>query len=138
MDLLEWIQQNNQWLAILGILSAIMFVATLILIPIIIVRIPPHYFVSPHKGWLRSHPAFIPLFVIQHLIGLVLLIAGILMLVLPGQGLLSILIGLSLIHFPGKHRLLQRLITIKRIHQPMNWIRAKAKVPPLQIPSIKP
>ena len=38
------------------------------------------------------------------LIGLCLLLSGIVMLVLPGQGLITMLLGLSLLPFPGKNK----------------------------------
>ncbi len=136
MDLVEWIQHNDNWLAGLGIASAVMFIASLILIPMIVIRLPADYFVSSHKHWLRNHPSFIPVFIIQHLIGVVLFIAGILMLVLPGQGILSIIIAISLISFPGKHRLLQWLFMRPRVHRSMNWIRTKANKKPFSIPNL--
>lgn len=120
----------------LGITSATLFVASLILIPVIIIRLPSDYFSAEHKHWLRTHPAFIPLFIVQHIIGVTLFIAGILMLVLPGQGILSMVLGLSLISFPGKHRLLQRVFLRPRVHKSMNWVRMKAGVPLFTLPEL--
>lgn len=62
--------------------------------------------------------------------GIFLLICGIVMLVLPGQGLLTILLGLSLIPFPGKHKLEQNLLARKSIRASLNWIRTKANKEP--------
>ena len=62
--------------------------------------------------------------------GLVLFICGLAMLVLPGQGLITMLIGLSLIPFPGKHKLENKLLARKSVRSSLNWIRIKAKKPP--------
>lgn len=64
------------------------------------------------------------------IIGVVLLLCGIAMLVLPGQGLLTILIGLSLIPFPGKKRLEQTILARKSVRYSLNWIRTKASKEP--------
>ncbi|MGB1110330.1 MAG: PGPGW domain-containing protein, partial [Gammaproteobacteria bacterium] len=57
--------------------------------------------------------------------GLLLLLAGIAMLVLPGQGILTILIGIGLMEFPGKFALECRLAGIPSVYRALNWIRRK-------------
>jgi hypothetical protein len=64
------------------------------------------------------------------MLGLGLLLCGIAMLVLPGQGLLTILVGLSLLPFPGKDKLEQNLLARKSIRASLNWIRTKANKEP--------
>ena len=64
------------------------------------------------------------------IVGLFLLVCGVLMLVLPGQGIITILIGLSLIPFPGKNKIEQYLISRKSVRSSLNWIRLKAKKEP--------
>jgi hypothetical protein len=59
-----------------------------------------------------------------------LLVCGILMLVLPGQGLITMLIGLSLLPFPGKDKLEQRILARDSVRSSLNWIRLKAKKEP--------
>ncbi|MGB2741292.1 MAG: hypothetical protein WBC60_12155 [Cognaticolwellia sp.] len=64
------------------------------------------------------------------IIGLSLLLCGILMLVLPGQGLITMLIGLSLLPFPGKDKLENNLLGRKAVRTSLNWIRVKANKEP--------
>jgi hypothetical protein len=64
------------------------------------------------------------------IVALFLLVCGVLMLVLPGQGIITILIGLSLIPFPGKKKIEQYLISRKSVRSSLNWIRLKAKKEP--------
>ena len=68
--------------------------------------------------------------VIRNVLGWVFVVAGIAMLVLPGQGLLSIIAGLVLIDFPGKHRLERRLLASHVVRDAMNWLRRRAGRPP--------
>jgi len=63
-------------------------------------------------------------------LGLVFLIAGIAMLVLPGQGLLTMLLGILFLDFPGKDRLEQKLIRQPHILKAINALREKADKPP--------
>lgn len=70
------------------------------------------------------------LHIVKILIGFCLVILGIIMLVLPGQGLITILVGLSLIPFPGKHKLEQQILAKQSVRSTLNWIRIKAKKDP--------
>ena len=67
---------------------------------------------------------------VKIIFGICLLVCGLAMLVLPGQGLITMLIGLSLIPFPGKHKLEQKLLERKSVRSSLNWIRIKAKKEP--------
>lgn len=64
------------------------------------------------------------------LVGVFLLVCGIAMLVLPGQGLITMVIGLSLIPFPGKHKIEQNLLSRQSVRTSLNWIRIKANKEP--------
>ncbi len=119
-------------------LSAIAFIGSLIAVPLLITHMSADYFVrSPGApgSWARLHPVLRVLLVgTKNLLGTVLVVAGIAMLVLPGQGLLSILIGASLTDFPGKRRLELALIKRAPVLRAVNWIRHRAHRPPLILP----
>ena len=70
------------------------------------------------------------LLVVRNVLGWVFVLAGIAMLVLPGQGLLSIIAGLVLIDFPGKRRIERRLLASHVVRDAMNWLRRRAGKPP--------
>jgi hypothetical protein len=70
--------------------------------------------------------------VLKNLLGLVLVLAGIAMMLLPGQGLLTVFVGLLLLEFPGKHRLERRLIGWGPIYRAINRLRRRAGRPPLE------
>jgi Putative transmembrane protein (PGPGW) len=118
----------------LSIASAVVFVGTLIAIPIILVRLPEDYFdVRIRRTWMKDrHPALrIVGRVVKNIAGLSFLLAGIAMLVLPGQGVLTILIGISLLDFPGKQRLEARIIGQRTVLHAVNSLRARFGKPPL-------
>lgn len=64
------------------------------------------------------------------IIGVFLLLCGIVMLVLPGQGLITMIIGLSLLPFPGKNKIVKKLLARRSVRNSLNWVRYKAKKEP--------
>lgn len=131
----EWIDQNEGWVWTVSVLSVLMFVGTLVAIPIMIVRMPDDYFVrQPIRDWPSRHPAaHAALVVLKNFVGFTMILMGIAMLVLPGQGLLTILIGITLVDFPGKRPLERWAIAHRPIHQAANWIRHRYGRPPLRL-----
>jgi hypothetical protein len=68
--------------------------------------------------------------IVKVMIGIVLIVSGIVMLVLPGQGIITLLIGLSLVPFPGKNKVEKNLLARKSVQHSLNWIRVKANKDP--------
>jgi hypothetical protein len=129
---LEWItfETSLRWL---GIASLLTFFISLALIPWLISRLPVDYFVRPHPF---RHPfstgsgLLFPLwFVLRNIAGGGVLVAGIAMLFLPGQGILTIILGIALMSFPGKYRLLFALTTKPSVQHSLDWIRTKTGRP---------
>lgn len=132
----------DQWLSKdvlvwVSVFSGIALVLSAILVPVVIVRLPVDYFVTERRGWLDRQPTLlrIGLRVLKNLLGIVILVLGVLMLVLPGQGVLAILLGLTLVDFPGKQALQCKLIRKPKVIDGMNWIRRKFHASPLKAPS---
>lgn len=127
---------SAETLVVIGVVSAVFFVGTLFAIPIILVRLPANYFDERYpRSWMRDHHPVLRLIahLAKNLAGAVFLVAGVVMLVLPGQGLLTILIGLSLLDFPGKRRLEARLIGQPAVLNVINAMRRRYGRPPLTI-----
>ena len=136
-----WIRGHATLLWWLGALSIVMFVGTLVVLPLMVARLPADYFTRDQYPTGGHAPARTPRLlglVGKNLLGLVLIVAGVAMLVLPGQGILMILIGLMLMDVPGKHALERRLVQQPSVWQAMNWIRAKAHQPALEMPASSP
>jgi hypothetical protein len=136
--MLNWMHVHEAVLGWLFAASAGMFVGSLIAVPWLIVRIPADYFVHRRHlvdRWLPQHPLLrIAVLALKNLCGAVLVLAGVAMLVLPGQGILTILVGLMCLDFPGKFALELWLVRRRPVVGAINWMRAKVHRPPLQIP----
>jgi len=132
LDLInQYMIEYQDHLIMLGWISALMFVISLLLTPYLLGKIPIEYFVHTNQHKLEiKHPGHLIVVIIRTLIGFVLLLAGIVMLVTPGQGVISILLGLFLMEFPGKRRLELELIHHDPTFKTLNWLRAKANKPP--------
>jgi len=103
-----------------------------------ILQLPPDYFTRkkrrPLSTW-EEHPIVRPLYLIgKNVLGFILIVSGIAMLVLPGQGLLTIVVGVVLMNFPGKFRLERWLATRRPVWRSLNWLRRKARKSELQRP----
>jgi hypothetical protein len=128
------------WISALSILT---FFGSLIAVPVIVTRIPADYFEASRRHEARLHKlhpiVYLTVRILKNLLAVALVVGGIMMLVLPGQGLLTILIGVGVSDFPGKYRVERRLVRLPGILTAINWIRAKAHVellrPPAQAPS---
>ena len=132
--LLAWGRTHQGLVFALRIGSVVLFAGTLVAIPVVICRLPRDVYTRPRAR--RVFPAGVGLAValVRNLAGLAIVAAGILMLVLPGQGILSIAIGLALVDFPGKGRLERRLLGDRRVFGAMNAIRRRFGRPPLDTP----
>jgi hypothetical protein len=136
--MLEWVTNNETALWWLAVFSVISFVATLAIVPVLIVRIPGDYFADTRRHvWdpvARRHPVMrLVLLIGKNLLGWVIILLGIAMLVLPGQGILTILVGMILINFPGKYRLERWFVTRGPVLKTINLIRQRSGREPLDI-----
>ncbi len=123
-------------------LSVLLFVGSLIFVPWAIVRLPEDYFHSSQRHaapWKHYHPLLRALaLLLKNLLGLLLLATGIAMLVLPGQGVLTMLIGIMLLDFPGKYQSERWLISRPHVLRAVNWHRRRYQRPPFRMGPKKP
>jgi hypothetical protein len=117
-------------------ISVLMFLGALVLVPVIVVRMPADYFSQRRR---RSPPSSLnPILrwtcrIATNTVGGLLVLAGIAMLVLPGQGILTILIGLSLMEFPGKYSLERWIVQQGPVLAAINALRQRFGRGPLEI-----
>lgn len=111
-------------------------VITTLIAGIVVVKIPANYFSShyqsdflPNSSWITRWGAVVA----KNIAGLFLVIIGIVMLVGPGQGILTILIGLIMMDIPGKRPLEARIIKRPTVLHAVNALRARYNKPPLQM-----
>ncbi|NOT22534.1 MAG: hypothetical protein HOP22_07390 [Nitrospiraceae bacterium] len=137
-DLLATVQQ---WIPVdvliwLTVASAVGFVGTLVAIPMILVRLPADYFdTRTPRHWMKDHHPALRLLglIIKNVVGIVFLVAGFAMLFLPGQGVLTMLIGISLMDFPRKRQLEAKMVGQPTLLGVINSMRHKFGKPPLTL-----
>ncbi len=137
--MIEWISEfwtSLTWgrIALGAAVFVISFFLSIVIVAVVIVKIPANYFSShyqqdfmPNASWLKRWGATI----LKNLVGFALVLAGIAMLIGPGQGVLTILIGLILMDIPGKRPLEARIIGRPTVLAAANGLRAKYGKPPL-------
>jgi hypothetical protein len=134
--LLNWFEDNVAITAGLLLAWVVLLVGSLWAAHYFLVTIPPKYFTREHQRlvrWRHSHPALRwTLLVAKNLIGGLLAVAGIIMLFTPGQGIITLLLGLSLVDLPGKRALERRIVSRPAVLRVVNQMRAKARKPPLE------
>ncbi len=137
MGIMTVIENNDSLLLIIAGISVLGFLCSLALVPWVVVRIPADYFSQSHRvpatGKGQPAPLRWLLILLKNLIGLVVSVLGIAMLILPGQGLLTLLIGILLIDFPGKYKLERWIISRRLVFSSVNWLRKRGQKDPLQL-----
>ncbi len=141
--MIEWLTQtlaawHLTWHdVIIGVLiSVVTFVGSLAVVTLVLVKLPPNYFHSSHaREFLTDRHRAIRWMgiAVKNLLGLVLVVLGIIMSLpgVPGQGILTILLGIMLLDFPGKRALELKLVSRPKVLQTINQLRRKFDKPPL-------
>ncbi len=123
------------WIATFSLLTLL---AAIVFLPVVFVRMPEDYFTRPpgqESLWSRRHPLLrTSLWLARNLLGGTLVVLGVLMLVLPGQGLLTIAAGLLIATFPGKRGLELAILGRPWIRSSVNRLRSRAGKEPLEFP----
>lgn len=117
----EWSRPLLIWFTSISLVLALV---SIVVLPILIIYMPHDYFLGAHRRRRRGFSAAW-LFIVRNFFAVLLLIAGMLMLLLPGQGLLTMLAAIILSDVPGKYRLERWLILRPGILRAINWLRRK-------------
>ena len=128
--MVEWIQAHESFLWWLTAASAAVFALFLVAVPWLVARIPEDYFAAekrPKKQSAVNHSyaVLVLLAVMKNALGGLLVLTGVALLVLPGQGLFTIMLGLALMNFPGKFQLERWLISRGPVLRMVNGLRRK-------------
>jgi hypothetical protein len=121
-------------------LFVVSFAGSLAVVAWVMVKLPATYFQDNHHprlfAWAERHPLLnVGVLIAKNLLGLSLVILGIILSLpgVPGQGLLTIFIGLLLLNYPGKRRLERWLVSRPSIRQGIDQLRARFGEPPLDL-----
>jgi len=119
---------TRQNVLIVALLFVVTFAISLAVVSYILVKIPRDYFRqdNPRQFWIDRHPAVRLLGVFaKNLLGVILVVLGIVMSIpgVPGQGILTILLGIMLLDFPGKRTLEYKLVSKPKVLSTINKLR---------------
>jgi hypothetical protein len=122
----------------LFVFSLVTLIATVLGVPWFFCRIAPEHFLDENRRSIITAPAgsrWRPvLIILKNVIGVALVLVGVLLLVLPGQGLLTIIVGLLLVNFPGKRQFEVWLVSREPVFRGINLMRRRAQREPLVRP----
>jgi hypothetical protein len=108
---------------------------SVVVVGLVLSRLPADYFVNPDaRRPMDRHPVLKVLLILgRNLLGYILIGLGVILSLpgVPGQGLLTILMGVMLIDFPGKHRAERWLLTRRSVLTGVNRFRSRLGRPPL-------
>lgn len=136
--LFDWVAEHPVLVAQVVLASLALAVVYAVSVFFAVIHMSSDYFA--HKApaeasWRRRHPLLRLLFRgLKNVAGGGLVLLGLAMLVLPGQGILTVLIGLTFVDFPGKRRLEIWIVQRPRIRHVLDEIRKKAGRPRLILP----
>ena len=137
----DWLSDFFSSLTLRGVLlGALIFLltlgASLAIVSFVLVKIPPTYFQKGHsRDFLADRPAIVRVLAIigKNVLGLLLVALGIVLSIpgVPGQGVLTILLGIMLLDVPGKRRFEHWLVSRPKILSAINKLRQRFSRPAL-------
>ena len=132
--IVNWIVQHQSALGWVALFSSLAFLCSLVVMPFVVIHMPHDYFARQDRRDSRSNRyALIQVFFLigKNVIGWLLLFAGLLMLFLPGPGLLSMLLGLVFATVPGKRRMIKKILGMAAVRTAIASMREKRNKLPL-------
>ena len=125
--------KGGLWLG-LGI-SAVLAIGSIALVAFVVIQWPPDHFKSHLPGSRAEVRRHLLASIGKNIGGGLLILLGLVMALpgIPGQGLLTMIVGLTMIDFPGKQRLERRLIGRPHVLRAINRLRARFQRAPLEM-----
>jgi hypothetical protein len=133
--ILNTARQYQDVLLVIGIVSFVLFLVSLIVVPIIIINLPADHFIQSRKKKKKITSVYRAVFhFFKNLLGIFFLALGVILLILPGPGWLTILVGVALLDFPFKHKLEMKILSLPLLRKTIDRYRLKHNKAPLEIP----
>lgn len=141
----EWLQRfvpegwgNSEVYIAAVAFTVITAFVSLAMVTWVVVRLPADYFVSERSAgrWNQSHALIRwPMLILQHFFGVALIVLGIIMALpgVPGQGFLTVMVGVMMLEFPGKRRLEAWVLRRRGVSTGINKMRVRFGREPLQL-----
>lgn len=133
-----WGWELPEWNGVIGWIlfgSVVMFLGSLAVLPVVIVRMPHDYFTRKRERAAGDYGVGrLILRVIKNVVGLLIALLGVLLIFTPGQGLMTIFVGMTLLDFPGKRRAEVAVLGRPGVLGPINRLRTRLGHRPLEMP----
>ena len=111
------------------------FLANLALVSFILVKIPADYFRTSQGKFLAKQSPVVRVLALvgKNIAGVILVVLGVLLSLpgVPGQGVLTILLGIMLLDFPGRRRFERWIVSSPKVFKAVNKLRKRFDKPPL-------
>lgn len=127
----DWLSQHKLLMAAVAAFSTALLLIGIIATPWLVAKLPVDYLLRRDPKPARHPVIHLTLVVLGSFLGGTLILLGIVMLVTPGPGVVTVLLGFSLCSFPGKSKLLRFMATRNSIFASLNWMRHRHDKAPL-------
>jgi hypothetical protein len=111
------------------------FFANLALVSFILVKIPADYFRASQGKFLAKQSPVVRVLALvgKNIAGVILVVLGVLLSLpgVPGQGVLTILLGIMLLDFPGRRRFERWIVSSPKVLKAVNKLRKRFDKPEL-------
>ncbi|MCF7886583.1 MAG: hypothetical protein K9M80_08815 [Candidatus Marinimicrobia bacterium] len=135
--MLQFMEAHDELIIWVSTISFLMFIGTLLAIPFIIIRLPSDYFIRDKnlaRRFCQERPILrIILVSLKNVVGIIFFIMGFLMLFIPGQGILTMLIGYSMLDFVSMRGPVYKIIRRPTVYEFINRIRGKKGKEPIEL-----
>ena len=111
---------------VVGIISGASLVGSIFICALVIAYLPYDYFRTKGRVNRVRQPVLI---LLKNVVAVILIIVGLILIPLPGQGVLTVLIGLVISDIPGKRKLERRIIQSPAVLSALNHIRSRFNRP---------
>ena len=128
----NWIIENYKLIQLIGFVSLALFLLSIFLLRYVILKLPEDYFLrlkSIPQNQAKSFKGVVSK-ALKNLFGILLVICGVILLFIPGQGLVTIVMGLCLSDLPFLKKWKEKFIFSNKIKIALNWLRSKKRVKP--------
>lgn len=132
----DWISDNYRLIQWIGVVSVLLFVLSLFILRCVIVRLPDDYFLNDSSTINKRSGSLINLAcrVTKNLFGFLLIICGIILLFIPGQGLVTIVLGVWMMDLPWIIKIKRKFVYSGLVKRTLNWFRSKNGIPLFKFP----
>jgi hypothetical protein len=140
---MAWLtEQLNSWGITWGevglgvVLFVLMFSLSIAEVTFLLVKLPADYFDRHHRQAAAGggpNLVRVPWVILKNVLGVIHVVIGIILSLpgVPGQGILTILIGVMLLDLPGVRRFERWLVTRPKVWSALQQLRARFGAPPL-------